>query len=866
MVTVILLLPFSVFYWQVPFIGNHTLGNDYLPVCQNQLELQYSLKHGTFPLFVPGFAGGQPSAALTVAQMFHPISHLASALPGYWNGDALQWNTFWRLISLGLAHLGLFILLCRLRLNRILSFIISFITVYNLRMLDLFRYGSPLENYTGLLFLCTAMAFYYIKPTRFIGPVSIIGATYLLICGGHPQMMYYGLLSAAIAAAAIPFVLSKISNEIEVNRRRFIKYITRVGASFAAGLLLASAYTIPFYFDFIKENAGRVGQPYQWSILFSDTVGGALNSFFIPLHSDVHGAFGSSSLIILIAFIPLLYTVRKKVPISIIVLWAATVLIFLCSLGGATPVHHFFWKHFPLANTFRVPGRISMLFPFLFLLILAWFFRPTGERDAAGPGKSSISPYLLPALIAVPLFLLYHKVLVNYLPEPRLHIPMQFRHYPQWVDPLIFWMGLLTLILVVLYSFQKTQFRTKRRAAIGILLAAAVVLQVTVEIRYGTWISDRHPQPTLAQLNSQKKTNLTSRVAFDFGLESRSIITQRKHSILEPFLAKFYRNYRMVPDQDRVYRILKSRNVTRMIAVEGIPEKFPQSGNDRYTSGLDRVVLEESTFNRLQFTADIKVPGFFSLSYPFSDKWHAAVDGENTRIYRANGYMQAVYLNPGRHVIEFRYWSRASFIGMLISCLTLFFTGLYFACFTFEKKLKWRVLAAVVTLFISSGLLFSWYGSIYSGDNLGTEYTWTPDDFPDPNNLAYAKRTTMNNYPLMNYAGLGVDGDKSGPSFSTRNKRQGWWQVDLGSPKPVGEIVIYDNRCQSRKNLPLMILGSIDGKTFKLLKKVEERGKSQPWHIPIQSELTRFVRLQSSPDRPLSFEEIEIYPILDPKI
>ena len=153
MIAFILLLPFLIFFWQVPFIGNQTLGNDYLPVCQTQLELQYSLKHGTFPLFIPGLAGGQPSAALTLAQMFHPISYLSSILPGYWDGHALQWNTFWRLISLGLVHLGLFFLLCRLRLSPILSFIISFITVYNLRMLDLFRYGDSHENYTGLLFL-----------------------------------------------------------------------------------------------------------------------------------------------------------------------------------------------------------------------------------------------------------------------------------------------------------------------------------------------------------------------------------------------------------------------------------------------------------------------------------------------------------------------------------------------------------------------------------------------------------------------------------------------------------------------------------------------------------------------------------------
>ena len=198
-------LPFIVFYWQVPFLSSQVMGNDYtgFPIKQ-QLELQYSLAHGTVPLYIPGFAGGQTAAALTLGQFYHPISHLAAKLPGYWHGNALEWNTLLKLLQLALVHLGLFFLLLRLKLSPLLSFIISFITVYNLRMLDLFRYGASLENYTGYLLLCLAMAFYYLKGVspvvdnqdkkasiyrRFTGPALIIGATYLLITGGHPQMM-----------------------------------------------------------------------------------------------------------------------------------------------------------------------------------------------------------------------------------------------------------------------------------------------------------------------------------------------------------------------------------------------------------------------------------------------------------------------------------------------------------------------------------------------------------------------------------------------------------------------------------------------------------------------------------------------------
>ena len=110
-----------------------------------------------------------------------------------------------RLLSLGLTHLALFYFFRRLQLRMDISLILSFITVYNLRMLDMFRYGASLENYTAFLLLCVAIAWRYIEPTKYLGPLWIIGATFLLVCGGHPQMMYYGFIGAGLATLVVPF-------------------------------------------------------------------------------------------------------------------------------------------------------------------------------------------------------------------------------------------------------------------------------------------------------------------------------------------------------------------------------------------------------------------------------------------------------------------------------------------------------------------------------------------------------------------------------------------------------------------------------------------------------------------------------------
>lgn len=55
---IVMLLPFIVFYWMTPFLAKRIIGNDYVtyPI-QNQTELLFSIKHGSFPLYVPGFAG-----------------------------------------------------------------------------------------------------------------------------------------------------------------------------------------------------------------------------------------------------------------------------------------------------------------------------------------------------------------------------------------------------------------------------------------------------------------------------------------------------------------------------------------------------------------------------------------------------------------------------------------------------------------------------------------------------------------------------------------------------------------------------------------------------------------------------------------
>ncbi len=88
----IFVLPFLLFAWMLPFVGRLSIGNDYVVYSIfNQLEIQFSLAHGQFPLFVPGVTGGAPVSTLTLGQLYHPLPYLAALSPGYWTGSALDY-------------------------------------------------------------------------------------------------------------------------------------------------------------------------------------------------------------------------------------------------------------------------------------------------------------------------------------------------------------------------------------------------------------------------------------------------------------------------------------------------------------------------------------------------------------------------------------------------------------------------------------------------------------------------------------------------------------------------------------------------------------------------------------------------------
>lgn len=866
----IIILPFLLFYWMAPFIADKSIGLDYQTTSiENQMELLFSIKTGSFPLYVPGFALGHSSSALTLGGIYHPLSHIASTLPGYWDGKALQYNTFLRLLSLGLAHLALFGFLRKLKIITLFSFLLSCITVYNLRMLDLFRYGASLENYTAFILLCSAIGWYFVDKAKYRGPLCIIAATYLLINGGHPQMMYYGLLGAGLFLLITPFYVSTMLPEIHVDFRVASRFWIQVVICIILGILLSLAYILPFYFEFIATNVARIKQGYGWADSVRDTFSGTLNSFFLPLRSDVHGAFGGSSIIIMAALLPVMRFFRK-IPLAIWAAWGVALFVFLYMQGARTPVHQLVWEYVPLASSFRYSGRIALMMPMFLMMVLAWVIKaeplpvPKKIRSVISTPASFLSVIALVCSTAYLLFFIISYSSVSLISmESSPFAPVAIRHVPRSSEALLIVFGLSSLLLIAFLNK-----RPKAASTLGIILCLTTLLQVGTTLKYGTWITERNDKPTFEQMQVEKRDKLLYRFYPGTGMYSSIVTAQLENSFMEPFLGKIYHYAETVSSLDDAYAKMLKRRTPQEVFLEGYKPKddlLVASKNAAYENS--KVELVYSSFNRLQFRAISPVPAFLGLSYPYTGHWNASVNGKKNRVYRANGSAHAVEIPNGESLIEFRYSSPYYVWGMLISFSTFILIWL-FLCIRAFDGMK-RVTFAICVLVLGAGLFLMWHHSLYTGSNLNTEYTWTYKPTSQTPNLAYGKKTSMSSHlrgsPGYIHSSRATDGNTAPSSgFSTPKQDNPSWTVDLNRLEKIKTIILYESTPDPSTNKrPLNIDFSEDGKQWRTVYSVTFAvNPAVPTKIFFKTpESARYIRIQAAGFGSLGFDEVEIYSV-----
>ena len=696
--------PFVMLLWLAPFVGSRTIGNDYPRFgIDDQLELMWSIRKGTFPLYLPGFAMGHSSAAATLGQLYHPISWLAVAMPGYWNGLALEWNTFLRLLSLGIAHLVLYRLARGLRVARLPSFVSTFAAVYNLRMLDSFRYGPALEGYVAMLLVAAAAGFVYLNDhARW--PVACLGAsTYLLLVSGHPQWMCFGALGATVFGLLFPWTAQALdAARPRPNLLGIKRYATRLALGAAGGGLLAAPCLLTFYFECYRTNDARVGRGYPWTLELADTSAGELGNFLFPLHADVHGAFAGSALFLLAAFFPVAALVRRGAPLALWGLYGSGVLAFLFALGAATGLHPLLVEIVPPLGSFRVPGRMVLLIPLASFPLSAWMMGAANRTALAGAGVSALLFYGWSWLNGFPR-----------LPSGRASpVEILGQQMPSYVENVVLHLSGATLLCLVLVAVLPRGRRLALACAgLGIVGTTWLCLQ------HGTWQTERSATRTFEEITAARRASLRTPLDPGLGMEMRTITAYSALGLnpRRPFATVAHAAEQVRSEREALAR-LASQGRPPLLVEAPLPALSPE-----VVAQYDEVRLIDNTYNRYVFDVAAGKDGYVVLGLPWLPGFVGHVDGVPATVVKANALYPALFVPRGRHVVEFRFVSRPFLVGLGAAMLGTTLGMLWLAP---SRRVAW----VVATLLVAA--LAAWMnGALFHGPSLGNQYRWRSEAF-----------------------------------------------------------------------------------------------------------------------------------------
>ena len=697
-----LALPFAMFAWLMPFVGKQTIGNDYTRFAVwAQLDLMWSVHKGTFPLYMPGFGGGHSSAALTLGQLYHPISWLSSLMPGYWSGLAVEWLTFFRLLSLGFVHLVLHRLCRRLSLERVASFLCTFPVVYNLRMLDSFRYAAALEGYVGMLLVAAAGGMVYLRERSKGSVVGLAVATALLTVSGHPQWAFLGMLAAVFFLLLFPWIAQAINPDIRSSRfGRLPNYYRRLALGMGVGILVSSPYLLTFLLEFFRTNQTRAANTaYDWTLGYSDTLRGELSNFLFPLHADVHGAFGGSAAFLMAALFPLVAWFKRP-SFSLIAMYLLGVLALSFAAGQELPVHRFIVQHVPFFGSFRTPGRLVLWIPLATLPLLAWLMGPRG-RLALGVVGLATSLVVYVATCATS----------HLLPKREFFSPhaLSDNTLPAAYDSV--W--LLLAGGTALAAMGAAIFKKWSHHGLGLALIFSLV-STWLCLSVGTWREDKRPTRSFAEIAQDRRNSLNIQ-SIGPGMETRGVTEYMTHGLRvdRPLGVIVHRAVSAGAAED-VLRQLASRSDSEPLFVQGkIPDASPQG-----VAEFDMVTLVYNTSNRFTFEAIAARDGFFVLGLPWLPGFTCRVDGKSAPVAEADALFSSVFLPRGFHVVDFRFVSWPFLIGVAVAFGTL---GGFAAFFLWPKRR--RQVAKIMLIASVPAALVLWL-FLYAGPSFEMVYKW----------------------------------------------------------------------------------------------------------------------------------------------
>lgn len=157
----------------------------------------------------------------------------------------------------------------------------------------------------------------------------------------------------------------------------------------------------------------------------------------------------------------------------------------------------------------------------------------------------------------------------------------------------------------------------------------------------------------------------------------RSLVVSPEYRLVHSGDLKIYENLENLPRAFVVHRVQISE-----AALEAMQEEAFDPGQEVILSQgpvghleegsvQDRVSIVSYQPERVVVQAHLGAPGYLVLTDAYYPGWRALVDGRPAKIERADYYFRAVYLEEGKHTIEFVYDPLSFKVGLAISLASL---------------------------------------------------------------------------------------------------------------------------------------------------------------------------------------------------
>ena len=141
------------------------------------------------------------------------------------------------------------------------------------------------------------------------------------------------------------------------------------------------------------------------------------------------------------------------------------------------------------------------------------------------------------------------------------------------------------------------------------------------------------------------------------------------------------RIYRVEPSQPRAWMVGKARALAGKAALDAYGDSTfdpasevileQLSAGDLGPQQASRVRVPLADLNAMTIEADAASPGYLVVSELYYPDWKARVDGRETPILKADGFLRAVRLLRGHHRVEMRFESKALRTGLKASAAAL---------------------------------------------------------------------------------------------------------------------------------------------------------------------------------------------------